>query len=131
MIKNINRIFTTIILLSLFTFMGRADYNLPLFSFAIILWNHKKPPQKIRIWYLIVFSILVDFIWLIYYSILWKADGYTPFVFYDFTLVMSTIIFIVKISLMVILVMRDAVCRNSLITLPKQILDLAKGGNSQ
>lgn len=131
MIKNINRIFTTIILLSLFTFMGRADYNLPLFSFAIILWNHKKPPQKIRIWYLIVFSILVDFIWLIYYSILWKADGYTPFVFYDFTLVMSTIIFIVKISLMVILVMRDAVCRNSLITLPKQIMDLAKGGNSQ
>lgn len=128
MIENINKIFGIIIILSLLTFMGRADYNLPLFSFAIVLWQQKKPPQKIRIWYLILFSILVDFIWIVYYAILWNSEGYTPFAFYNFTLVISSIIFVIKIFLGVILMMRDYACRNAVIELPRNFLTLVRGG---
>lgn len=128
MIENINKIFGIIIMFSLLTFMGRADYNLPLFSFAIVLWQQKKPPQKIRIWYLILFSVLVDFIWIVYYAILWNSEGYTPFAFYNFTLVISSIIFIIKIFLAVILMMRDYACRNAVIEMPRNLLTLVRGG---
>ena len=128
MIENINKIFTTIIALSLLTFMGRADYNLPLFSFAMVLWPQKKPPQKIRIWYLILFSLIVDFTWMIFYAILWNSEGYTPFAFYNFTLVVSAIIFLVKVFLVVVLVMRDYACRNAVAEMPRNFLALVKGG---
>lgn len=128
MIENINKLFLLIIILSLLTFQGRADYNLPLFSFAIVLWNHKRPPQKIRIWYLILFSILVDFIWIIYYAILWNSEEYVPFVFYNFTLIISSIIFVVKVILVVILFLRDEICRNALFDITYNARALVKGG---
>ena len=127
MIQNINKLFLLIIILSLLTFQGRADYNLPLFSFAIVLWNHKRPPQKIRVWYLILFSLLVDFIWIIYYAILWNSEEFIPFVFYNFTLIISSIMFIVKIVLAVILFIRDEVCRNAVFEIGHNISSLIKG----
>lgn len=124
MIENINKIFVTIIFLSLLTFFARPDYNLPLFSFAIILWNQKKPPQKTRVWYLILFSMLVDFIWIVYWAISWQNRVFRYKAFYSFTLIVSSIVFSVKILLVVVLLMRDAVCRDAIVDLPRNFLGI-------
>ena len=73
MIDHINKLFGVILILSLFTYFERADFNLPLFTFTALLWNQKYPPQKTRVWYLLLFSILVDFIWIIYWAVTWNS----------------------------------------------------------
>jgi hypothetical protein len=51
-----------VIVLSLFTYFERPDYNLPLFAFVILLWDHSFVKQKTRLWYLIAVSSFVDFV---------------------------------------------------------------------
>ena len=128
MIDNINKIFASIIFLSLLTFLAKADYNLPLFAFAIILWNHKKPPQKIRVWYLILFSIFVDCIWLLYWGISWQSYVFKNTAFYTFTIIISIVIFLLKMFLCVVLTMRDATCREAIVDLPKNMVGIFQGG---
>ena len=72
MVEHINKFFAAVIILSLFTYFERADFNLPLFVFVALLWNHKNPPQKARVWYLMAFSLLVDFIWIVYWAAIWS-----------------------------------------------------------
>lgn len=43
MSEHIGKLFVVIIILSLFTYFERADYNLPLFAFSLFLWNHNRP----------------------------------------------------------------------------------------
>lgn len=71
MIEHVNKLFAIIIVLSLLTYFERADYNLPLFVFAGLLWNHQHPPQKTRVWYLMTFSLIVDLVWIIYWAAIW------------------------------------------------------------
>lgn len=44
--------------------VGRADYNLPVFLFAFVVW-HYLPNQQLNAMILFAFSLLVDFIWLV------------------------------------------------------------------
>lgn len=43
MVEHINKLFVAVIVISLFTYFERADYNLPLFVFTLFLWDHPKP----------------------------------------------------------------------------------------
>jgi hypothetical protein len=41
MFAHTNKLFIAIIALSSLTYFERADYNLPLFAFALLLWNYR------------------------------------------------------------------------------------------
>jgi hypothetical protein len=73
MIQHLNKLFVAIIIISIFTYFERPDYNLPLFVFVLMLWDNPNVPQKLRLWYLITFSALVDFIWIIYWAAVWSG----------------------------------------------------------
>jgi len=48
MIEHIKKFFLAIVLLSCFTCFQRADYNLPLFTFAFFLWDFKGNNNVLR-----------------------------------------------------------------------------------
>ncbi|CAD8189741.1 unnamed protein product [Paramecium pentaurelia] len=58
------------ILSSLISSFGRADYNLPLFIFAIFLWEFEK--FHTRIIYLLLFSFIIDFVYALYWHNQWS-----------------------------------------------------------
>lgn len=41
MFAHTNKLFLVIIALSALTYLERADYNLPLFAFAMLLWDYR------------------------------------------------------------------------------------------
>ena len=127
MIASVNKLFALILALSLFTYFERADYNLPLFTFAALLWNQKSPPQKTRVWYLLVFSILVDFVWIIYWAVTWSSFDNQEVVLCDFTLIVSSIVFVVKIFVIVVLFMKEPECSEALINLPANFQSVFMG----
>lgn len=49
MIEHIKKLFLVIIVLSCFTCFQRADYNLPLFTFAFFLWDFKNSNVHMKI----------------------------------------------------------------------------------
>lgn len=104
--------------MSLFTYFSRADYNLPLFVFAGILWNHKYPPQKLRIWYLMAFSLFVDLAWIIYWAILWSNFPSPQSGLQQFSLMVSVGVFVVKIATVIVLFLKEEECYYGLIELP-------------
>jgi hypothetical protein len=105
MIEHTNKIFIAIIILSLLTFFERADYNLPLFAFALLLWNH--PHQKVRLWYLMAFSLLVDLIWIIYWAATWNSFANREVGLCNFTVIVSVITMILKIVAVIFLFIKD------------------------
>ena len=125
MLEHINKIFVGIIVLSLLTFFERADYNLPLFAFAMILWNH--PNQKIRLWYLMTFSLLVDAIWIIYWAITWNSYANREMGLCNFTIIVSVIIMLLKIITVVLLFVKDDECRRAVTELPDNVKAIFTG----
>lgn len=90
--------FLTICLLSVFTNFGRSDFNLVIFAFAYILWEDTK--QRVRMYYMIVFSLLIDIIWTIYWSAYWNQDVFSSAWsngIHTFIIVLSIIIIILKV----------------------------------
>lgn len=109
MIEHIKKLFLAIVLLSCFTCFQRADYNLPLFTFAFFLWDFRgtnvnqwlAQSQKARLFYLFAATWVVDFIWLIYWGVTWgsaeyKRNGSSGAS--TFVLTLSVISFIVKVG---------------------------------
>jgi hypothetical protein len=61
--------------------------------------------QKACLWYLILFSLLIDFIWIVYWSIFWNredfvANNYTRLT--SLTLVVSVVNFLLKVPIWII-----------------------------
>ena len=73
MFDHTNKLFLGIIILSALTYFERADYNLPLFVFTLLLWEYNNPHQKVRLWYLMAFSLITDLIWIIYWGATWGS----------------------------------------------------------
>lgn len=71
MIEHLNKLFMVVIVLSLFTYFERPDYNLPLFAFILLLWENSYVKQKTRLWYLMAVSLVVDLVWIIYWAVTW------------------------------------------------------------
>lgn len=97
MIEHINKLFMAVVVISLFTYFERSDYNLPLFAFITLLWDNAYVKQKTRIWYLMAVSLLVDLIWIIYWSVTWGGYQNKEAGLCNFTIFMSVLIFILKI----------------------------------
>ena len=127
MIANINKLFGVILALSLFTYFERADFNLPLFTFAALLWNQKNPPQKTRVWYLLLFSILVDFIWIVYWAATWNSFNNRELALCNSTLIVSSIIFVIKIVVIAILFIKEPECSDALLNLPRNFKSIFLG----
>ena len=107
MLAHIRKLFLVVVVLACLTCFQRADYNLPLFTFAYFLWDFKVPNvlsyltqvQKLRLFYLFVATWVVDFIWLVYWGVTWSSDEYKqggPSGPAMFVLVLSIIEFLVK-----------------------------------
>ena len=121
MIQHINKLFGMILILSLFTYFERADYNLPLFTFSALLWNQRSPPQKIRVWYLLLFSLIVDFIWIIYWAVTWNNFDNKELALCNFTLMVSSLVFVVKIIVMIVLFLKEPECSDAMMNIPRNV----------
>ena len=99
MIEHINKFFMAVIVLSLFTYFERPDYNLPLFAFILLLWDNAYVKQKTRMWYLMAVSLIVDLIWIIYWASVWGSFANKEAGLCGFTIFISVVIFIIKIGI--------------------------------
>jgi hypothetical protein len=114
MIQHINKLFLVIIALSVLTYFERPDYNLPLFFFVLALWDNIHIPQKQKLWYLITFSILIDFIWIIYWAALWGGYQNREKGLGNFTIFLSVLILIVKFAVVILAFLKDPDCKKAL-----------------
>jgi NADH:ubiquinone oxidoreductase subunit 2 (subunit N) len=113
MVENINKFFIVIIILSLFTYFERSDFNLPLFVFILLLWDNVYYNQKTRIWYLLVVSLIVDLIWIIYWAVTWGGYDNKESGLCNFTIIISVIIFIIKIIIIVLTYLKVDECKRA------------------
>lgn len=121
----LKKLFIIMIFFSCFTCYSRADYNLPLFAFAYLLWDVEKPvftfislikiisyffvkplnlkySQKTRLTYLFIFSWIIDLTWLIYWGPFWDSavfdENWAQGV-QTFVLVLSIINYLIKVKI--------------------------------
>jgi hypothetical protein len=103
----LNKLFIAIIALSVLTYFERPDYNLPLFFFVLALWDNNHPYQKQRLWYLITFSALIDFIWIVYWAAVWSGYENREKGLGNFTIFLSVLILIVKFAVIILTFLKD------------------------
>ena len=111
MFAHTNKLFMAIIALSALTYFERADYNLPLFAFILLLWNYPSPPQKTRLWYLMAVSAITDLIWIIYWAATWGSYNNREHGICTFTIVVSAIVLVVKIVTLILTFLNEAECK--------------------
>lgn len=127
MIEHINKLFMVVIILSLFTYFERPDYNLPLFAFILLLWDNAYVKQKTRIWYLMVVSLLVDLIWIIYWAATWGSYNNKEAGLCNFTIFISVLIFIVKIVIVVLTFLKVDDCKKAVSDIGSNVKYVFKG----
>lgn len=127
MIEHINKLFMVIIILSLFTYFERPDYNLPLFAFILLLWDNPHVKQKTRIWYLMAVSLLVDLIWIIYWAATWGGYDNKESGLCNFTILISVLIFIVKIVIVILTFVKVDDCKKAVSELGSNVKYVFKG----
>ena len=113
-------IITTLSFLHSFTFF---DYNLPLFLTITYLWNKSKK-ERLQIFLLIISSLLIDFIYILYFSIsyqikfslkIYKMDSWSQKIWvyrifrFSFSLNM-----VVKVLILVLVVVTNVEIRQKL-----------------
>jgi hypothetical protein len=107
MFAHATKLFLVLIVLSALTYFQRADYNLPLFFFSMLLWEYRTPLQKTRMWYLMAFSLITDLIWIIYWAALWNGYDNREKAICVFCVVVSVVEFVVKIATVVLLFVKE------------------------
>lgn len=126
MLEHINKLFIAIIALSILTYFERPDYNLPLFFFVLALWDNNHSYQRQRLWYLITFSALIDFIWIIYWAAVWSGYENREKGLGNFTIFLSVLILIVKFAVIILTFLKDEKCKRSLAELPGNLKNILK-----
>ena len=127
MIEHLNKFFMAIIILSILTYFERPDYNLPLFAFIMLLWDNAYVKQKLRMWYLMVISLLVDLIWIIYWAVTWNGYANREKGLCNFTIFLSCLIFVVKIVVIILTFVRVEDCKKGITKLPSNLKYVFKG----
>ena len=102
-------------IIACFTSYARADYNLPLFLFAFLLWDSKTQintciTHRSRLTLLFIFSSIIDLVWLIYWGSYWGDDAFNNAEvsgLNSFVIVISVINFIIKLILIGLIVFFD------------------------
>lgn len=130
MIQHLNKIFLAIVALSIFTYFERPDYNLPLFIFVLLLWDNAHVPQKLRLWYLITFSILIDFIWIVYWAAIWSGYENRERGLGTFTIILSVLILLAKFAVVAISFLKIEECKKALVGLPANAKSIISGPSS-
>ena len=59
--------------IAIFTCLARPDYNLPLFIFALFIWNDNDKRERFKLLAFLLLTFLVDFIWLCYWGSYWRS----------------------------------------------------------
>ena len=131
MFAHTNKLFLVLIFLSALTYFERADYNLPLFAFALLLWEYKDPQQKTRLWYLMAVSVLVDLIWIIYWGSVWNSYNNTEKGICTFTLIVSVLEFLVKIVTVIITFVKEPECKSAVTQLPSNLKSIFKAPENE
>lgn len=127
MFAHTNKLFLVIIVLSALTYFQRPDYNLPLFAFALLLWEHREPQQKTRLWYLMAFSLITDVIWIIYWAAVWNSYDNREKGICTFTIIVSVIEFLVKLATVGILFVNEPECKSAITNLANNAKGIVKG----
>ena len=70
---HIGKVFLALSVLSCLTCLERADYDLPLFLFSYLMWAVPKADHKVRLYYLMIWTAIVDLVWLIYWGTFWGS----------------------------------------------------------
>lgn len=100
--EHLNKLFVTVIAVSILTYFERPDYNLPLFVFVFLLWDNAYGKQKVRMWYLMTMSLLVDFVWIIYWAVVWNGYQNREMGLCNFTILLSCIEFVLKAIIIIL-----------------------------
>ena len=114
MIEHLNKLFMAVIVLSLFTYFERPDFNLPLFAFILLLWENSYVKQKTRLWYLMAISLVVDLVWIIYWAVTWGGYDNKESGLCNFTIIVSVIIFLLKIIIVVLTFLKVEECKRAI-----------------
>ena len=127
MIEHINKLFIAIIVLSLFTYFERSDFNLPLFVFVLLLWDNVYYNQKTRIWYILVVSLIVDLVWIIYWAITWGSFDNRESGLCNLTVFLSVVIFIIKTVIIILTFVKVDECKRAVTEIGQNIKYIFKG----
>ena len=127
MIEHINKHFIAIIVLSLFTYFERSDFNLPLFVFVLLLWDNVYYNQKTRIWYILVVSLIVDLVWIIYWAITWGSFDNRESGLCNLTVFLSVVIFIIKTVIIILTFVKVDECKRAVTEIGQNIKYIFKG----
>ena len=82
--------------------LSRADYNFVLYLFMFYVWtfmdnsSEVQKQDKIGCFYILVFSLLIDFIWVLFWGGKWDT---VPTLFHEMTLFFSWLGIILKICI--------------------------------
>lgn len=126
MLEHLNKLFIAIIVISVLTYFERPDYNLPLFFFVLALWDNNHSYQKQRLWYLITFSALTDFIWMIYWAAVWGGYENRERGLGNFTIFLSVLILILKFLIIILTFLKDEKCKKAITELPVNLKNILK-----
>lgn len=129
MIAHINKLFFAIIIISLFTYFERPDYNLPLFAFIILLWENSYVKQKTRLWYLMAVSLVVDLIWIIYWAATWKGYDNRELGLCNFTIFLSSVNLVLKLIAVILTFVKEDECKKSVTEFPANVKYVFSGPN--
>lgn len=67
--ENFRNCYVIVALLGFICCLDRADFNVPLGIFGFIMWKEVQFPQKHRILWITIFSIIADIFWIIVVSL--------------------------------------------------------------
>jgi hypothetical protein len=127
MIEHINKLFLTVVVLSLFTYFERPDYNLPLFAFILLLWENAYVKQKTRMWYLMAVSLLVDLVWIIYWAVTWGGYDNKESGLCNFTIFISVVMFVLKLVILILTFVKVDDCKKAVSEITPNIKYVFKG----
>lgn len=127
MIEHINKLFLTVVVLSLFTYFERPDYNLPLFAFILLLWENAYVKQKTRMWYLMAVSLLVDLVWIIYWAVTWGGYDNKESGLCNFTIFISVVMFVLKLVILILTFVKVDDCKKAVGEIAPNIKYVFKG----
>ena len=116
-----------VIILSLFTYFERADYNLPLFAFILLLWDNNFVKQKTRLWYLMFVSLVADLIWIIYWAVTWSGYDNKESGLCGFTTIISIVTFVLKLVILILTFINVQECKSAVTDLGNNVKYVFKG----
>ena len=110
----IQRLFLISAFIASLTCFARPDYNLPLYIFTYMAWGLQRveiffynyikyeQSQKGRIAWLLVFTLIIDIIWVLYWATFWGSSsfekGYWENGIHNFVVALSILNLILKVK---------------------------------